>query len=700
MTLNELIAASMILAGAVFLFCSLLPAEQIRSYVPSGYRGKWNFIILLIRSFILGYILFIITITTNIVFPMELVAGAVFLGGALFVYIIIKLSGKTILARHEAENKLLELNSSLEQIVASRTEELQRSSKFARTVLDSVVDQIMIIDVENFKIVAANKVFLQEVGLTEQEVIGKTCYDITHHRTKPCEAPHDICPLMDCVEFGKHSAAEHTHFTTGGEPRFVEVLTSPIRNPDGKIIQAIHIQRDITERRKSEEKIRSLAYYDNLTGLPNRSFHRELLARAIIMAKRNSRNMATMFLDLDGFKKINDSMGHDAGDELLRLTAQRLLSSLRGSDGIARVNTDESANSVVSRLGGDEFIILLNEIAHQNDAVLVARRILKVFEQPFKLNEKEAYISVSIGISLYPMDGETAEELLKCADIAMYHTKTHGKNGYHFFSSAMNQTAVERLAIENDMHLALQNGDFLLHYQPKVCTQSRQLAGMEALVRWKHPQKGMIPPLDFIGIAEETGMIGPLGEWVLRKACQQNKIWQDLGLKHVPVSVNLSLQQIKNRSIVDVVRKILEETGLASNLLELEITESVAMHNPQKTITIIKELRDMGIRISIDDFGTGYSSLAYLRQLPLDTLKIDRSFVKDSSENPDDAVIVRTIIAMAHSLNLTVIAEGVETEGQYSFLRGLNCDEIQGYLFSRPLSAEEFTRSTFWQVGK
>jgi len=696
MTTSELISVCMVIVGAAFLFCSLLPAEKIRSFVSETFQYKWKVIIYLMRFFLLGYFLFIITITKKLHISMELVSGAVFLGGALFVFLIVKISKTTILARKDAEEKLTELNNSLEQRVETRTQELQRSYEFTRTVLDSVIDPISIIDVETFKIVAANKIFLQEAGLTEQQVIGKTCYEITHHRTKPCEAPHDMCPLADCLESGEHTKTEHTHFLPSGEARTVEVLTSPIRDVNGKIIQAVHTQRDITERRQAEEKIRSLAYYDTVTGLPNRSFHRELLVRALAQAKRKSKTMATMFLDLDGFKKINDSLGHDIGDELLRLTAERLLSCLRGSDGIARVNEENSANSVVSRLGGDEFIILLNEIAQENDASLVARRLLKVFEQPFHLNSNDVYISVSIGISLYPADGETAEELLKCADIAMYHTKAHGKNNFHFFSSAMNREAVERLTIENDLRLALENGEFLLHYQPKINAKNRQISGMEALVRWQHPHKGMIPPLEFIVIAEETGLIDPLGQWVLREACAQNKKWQDSGMKQVPVAVNLSLHQIKDHNIVNIIKGILDETGLESRFLELEITESIAMYNPQKTIAIFKELQDMGIRISIDDFGTGYSSLAYLHQLPLDELKIDRSFVSSITIKPDDAIIVRTIIAMAHSLNLSVIAEGVETEEQYAFLQSLNCDEIQGYFFSRPVPPEEFAKLSLW----
>ncbi|MDA8415063.1 MAG: EAL domain-containing protein [Desulfobacteraceae bacterium] len=690
MTSSELISVTMVVTGAAFLFGSLLAAGMIRSLVSETFQRRWKVIIYLIRFFLLGYLVYVITITYKLHISMELVSGAVFLGGAVFVFLIVRLSKTTILALKDAEEKLMELNNSLEQRVEARTQELQRSYEFSRTVLDSVIDPISIIDIESFNIVAANKVFLEEVGLTEQEVIGKTCYEITHHRTKPCEAPHDICPLTDCLQSGDHATAEHTHFMPNGDARTVEVLTSPIRNAGGKIIQAVHIQRDITERRQSEEKIRSLAFYDTLTGLPNRSFHRELLIRAIAHAKRNSKTMATMFLDLDGFKKINDSLGHDMGDELLRLTAERLLSCLRGSDGIARVNEENSANSVVSRLGGDEFIILLNEIAHDTDASLVARRLLKAFEQPFSLNGNDVHITASIGISLYPADGETSEELLKCADIAMYHTKAHGKNNFHFFSSAMNREAVKRLSLENDLRLALEKGEFLLHYQPKIFATDRRISGMEALIRWQHPRSGMIPPLDFIPIAEETGLIDLIGQWVLREACTQNKKWQDSGIVRIPVAVNLSLHQIKNRNIVNTIKEILEETGLEPGFLELEITESIAMHNPLTTITILKELQDMGVRISIDDFGTGYSSLAYLRQLPLDTLKIDRSFVNAITTKPDDAVIVRTIIAMAHSLNLSVVAEGVETEEQYAFLQSFNCDEIQGYLFSRPVPTADF----------
>jgi diguanylate cyclase (GGDEF)-like protein len=475
-----------------------------------------------------------------------------------------------------------------------------------------------------------------------------------------------------------------------GKPRIVEILISPIRDPNGNITQVVHIQRDITDRRKAEEQIRSLAYFDNLTGLPNRSFHRELLVRALAYAKRNKKTMATMFIDLDDFKKINDSLGHDIGDELLCHAAERFSSCLRGCDSIARDNKDGSVESVVSRLGGDEFIVLLNEITHENDAGIVARRLLKSLEMPFNLSGNEVFISASIGISLFPADGNTPDDLIKSADIAMYYTKAHGKNGYHYFSTAMNQVAVERLTLENDMRNALGKDEFLLHYQPKIDAKSKKLTGMEALVRWQHPQRGLVSPLDFIFIAEETGLINPLGQWVLQTACEQNKKWHDSGMEPVPIAVNLSLHQLRNTDMVEVIKGVLDATGLDPCYLELEITESAAMHNPMIAIATMKELQAMGVKISIDDFGTGYSSLAYLRQLPVNTLKIDRSFVNMITTKHDDAVIVRTIIAMAHSLNLQVIAEGVETEEQFAFLQAMDCDEMQGYLFSRPVSAEDF----------
>ncbi len=595
---------------------------------------------------------------------------------------------RNITERKRAEEELTALNESLELRVADRTQELTRAYEFNKSVLDGMNDPISIIDVITHKIIGTNAAFLQEYGLPEAEAIGKTCYEITHRRTDPCKPPHDICPLLDTVASGRHAREEHVHYTHDGREQYVEVLTSPIRDEQGKIIQAIHIQRDITDRKQAEKQIRLLAYYDNLTGLPNRTFYKELLTRALTHAKRFAKIIATLFIDLDSFKRINDTLGHDAGDELLRAVAARLLKCVRKTDYIARADDEEFLNTV-SRVGGDEFIVMLNDVARDHDAALVARRILNDLRRPFLLSGHEVFVSASIGISLYPSDGENAETLFKNADIAMYNAKEQGKNNYQFFANSMNVKALERLTMENELHRALERKEFLLYYQPKLNVRSRKIIGFEALIRWKHPEKGLVSPAAFIPLAEETGLIVPIGAWVLRTACLQCKAWQAMGFVSLPVAVNISKRQFEQQDLVETVTLALREADLSPESLELEITESMIMQDPERAIAMLHELKAKGIRTSIDDFGTGYSSLDYLRRIPLDSLKVDRSFVMNVTTSPDDAAITSAIIAMARALKLKVVAEGVETEQQLAFLRERECDEAQGYLFSKPIPAEQ-----------
>jgi diguanylate cyclase (GGDEF)-like protein/PAS domain S-box-containing protein len=459
---------------------------------------------------------------------------------------------------------------------------------------------------------------------------------------------------------------------------------------EGRMLRITAI-RDITDRKEAEKQIRHLAYYDSLTGLPNRTFYKELVNRALLLAKRRNWTMAILFIDLDNFKRINDTLGHDVGDQLLRAVGDLLQTCIRKSDYIARAE-EGAIDNVVSRLGGDEFIVLLNEIAHGQSASLVARRILKELARPFALAGHEIFVTASIGIALYPLDGNDEDSLLKNADVAMYHSKNQGKNNYQFYSKNMNATSLQRLDFENDLRKAVDRGELRLYYQPTVDVQTRMISGAEALVRWEHPNRGMISPGDFIPLAEETGLIVPIGEWVLRTACFQNRAWQNIGIKPLRVAVNLSGRQFDQKGLIEVVSNALCDSGLDPQYLELEITESTIMKNPEKAATTLQKLKDMGIRLSIDDFGTGYSSLGNLRKFPLDTLKIDRSFVMNITTDSDDAAITTAIIAMAHSLKLGVIAEGVELEDQQSFLHKLGCDAVQGYLFSRPLPAEEFNK--------
>ena len=442
------------------------------------------------------------------------------------------------------------------------------------------------------------------------------------------------------------------------------------------------------ERKRAEEQIKQLAYYDHLTNLPNRVLFQEQLKQAIANYSRTQKAVAIMFLDLDNFKRINDTLGHNAGDQLLKGVASRLNGCLRKSDALTRPNI----SNTVGRQGGDEFTILLPEITDCQAAVKVAQRILTVLSQPYILEGHEVVVTTSIGIALYPHDGEDINMLLMNADAAMYHAKNKGKNNFQFYSRSMNAAALERLTLEIDLRNALERGEFVLYYQPRMEIRTGKIIGMEALIHWQHPDKGTISPAEFIPVAEETGLIIPIGEWVLRTACNQSKGWQKGGITPIRVSVSLSGQQLKQEDLIKTVIHALETSGLDQQYLELEITEGIIMQDRKIVIGMLQAMKDRGLWLSMDNFGMGHSSLRNLKSIPLDILKIDRSFVKDIITEPVDTVLVSAIIAMAKSLKLRLLAEGVETEQQLAFLREQGCDEIQGNLVSRPLSAEEALR--------
>ncbi len=451
--------------------------------------------------------------------------------------------------------------------------------------------------------------------------------------------------------------------------------------------EVLAIVRDITERKRTEERVVRLAYHDTLTGLLNRHSFKDHLAQAVAHAQRYGRYVATIFLDLDRFKRINDTLGYKVGDLLLQGVGDRIQECVRKSDKAAR-HFDGQANPV-SRLGGDEFTILLPEIKQVQDSAKVAKRILDAVARPFNIAGHEIFITASIGITVYPLDGEDPDVLLKNADAAMYNAKEQGRNTFQFYTESMNASSFKRLALENSLRKALDREEFIIHYQPQVEISSGKTSGMEALLRWKHPELGLVPPGDFIPLAEETGLIVPIGEWVLGAACVYNKALQNLGYPPKRVAVNISSLQFRPQSLVKSVTKALKISGLDPAFLELEVTESAIMKNMEESSKILRELKGMGLRIAIDDFGTGYSSLSYLKRFPLDILKIDRSFIQNIPEDQDDAAIATAIIAMAHSLNLEVIAEGVETEDQLAFLLAQRCDEAQGYLFSPALPPDD-----------
>jgi len=434
------------------------------------------------------------------------------------------------------------------------------------------------------------------------------------------------------------------------------------------------------ERKRYQEQLEHQANYDVLTGLPNRNLLQDRLKRAVF-AQRDARPIAVVFIDLDHFKFINDSLGHTQGDKLLAIIAERLASIVREGD-------------TVARLGGDEFVLVLNDQNKEDVIFRAMQRVLNKVSEPMTIDGQELYITCSAGVSLYPADAPDVETLLKNADVAMYRAKEHGRNNFQFYTPEMNDLANERLALEHSLRRALERNELLLHYQPKVNLETGMIVGAEALLRWQHPEWGLIAPERFIPIAEETGLIVQIGAWVIRTACNQARLWQDAGLPPVVMSVNLSARQFRQESFVKVVTQILHETGLKPEQLEMELTESMLMHNANAAISILGGLKSLGVRLSLDDFGTGYSSLSYLSRLPIDTLKIDRSFVQHIGDQDecDNGILAQAIISLGHSLNLTVIAEGVETGEQLQFLKAHQCDEVQGFYFCKPTVAGEFAK--------
>lgn len=568
--------------------------------------------------------------------------------------------------------RFLEERRKAEQVI---WEEKERAQVTLKSIGDAVITTDAVGNVEYL-----NPVAEEITGWTNAEAKGRPLIKVFRIFNEITGGPAED-PVSKCIREGRIvGLANHTVLINRDGRRFaIEDSASPIKNREGEIIGAILVFHDVSEKRILMEKMIHQAYHDPLTGLPNRLLFNDRLSLALAQAHRNKKMLAVLFLDLDRFKLVNDMLGHAAGDKLLKEVAGKIAGCLRKSDTIAR-------------LGGDEFTILLPQPEDEDAVAKVARKILQTFEQPWILGEQEFHITASIGIALYPNDGEDAETLLKHADTAMYRAKDQGRNNYQLYTPAMNAKIIERLTMENDLRRGVKREEFLLFYQPQVNTKTGQIIGMEALLRWKHQERGLVYPAEFISLAEDTGMIIPLGEWVLRNACAQNKAWQDAGIRRVRVTVNLSACQFQQHNLVETVARVMSQTGLEPRWLELEITESALMQDMDLAIKTLQDLKEMGVRISIDDFGTGYSSLNYLKRLPVHALKIDRSFVRDITANPEDAAIVSTVIVLARNLNLKVIAEGVETEEQLAFLQQHQCCEMQGYLFSKPLPAEEFAK--------
>ncbi|HMX15874.1 MAG TPA: EAL domain-containing protein [Rhodocyclaceae bacterium] len=527
-------------------------------------------------------------------------------------------------------------------------------------------EAILVTDRDN-RIVSLNRTFTRLTGYTLDDLRGRNPSVLASGNTPP-DTYQAMWKAVQLEGFWQGELWDRAK--DGNEsPRWAAI--SSIRDDEGELTHYIASFTDITEHKAAADRIEYLAHHDALTGLCNRFCLEGRLAQSLLEAKREQRTLAVMFIDLDRFKVINDALGHHVGDLLLVQVAERLQSCMRESD-------------IVSRLGGDEFVVVSTRLVDAADAGLVAARILNALDVPYTLEGRVLHATPSIGVSVFPDNGDDPATLMKCADAAMYSAKEKGRNGFQFFTATMTAAATERLELERDLRAALQEGQFELHYQPQISTADGRTRGMEALLRWRHPRRGMVSPMTFIPIAEETGVIIPLGLWVLDEACRQLAAWRADGIVDLRVAVNLSAQQLRSPDLIDDVRNTLAKHGLGAGDLELEVTETTAMTDPERAIGQLKALRDLGVDLAIDDFGTGYSSLAYLKLLPIQTLKLDRAFVCDIETDDNDAAISGATVALAHSLDLRVVAEGIETEGQGAFLRHHGCDMLQGYLYGRP----------------
>jgi diguanylate cyclase (GGDEF)-like protein/PAS domain S-box-containing protein len=554
----------------------------------------------------------------------------------------------------------------------------------AQATLNSIGDAVACTDLSG-NLTFLNTVASRMTGWSSQEAAGRASSDLFRivNATSRAIIPDPMAMAM------AHN--RHVHLPPncvlvrrdGGEIP-IEDSAAPIRDRHGRPSGAVLVFRDVSETRAMALQLSHSAQHDYLTGLPNRMLLDDRFGQAIAFAMRHGQRVGVLFLDLDGFKHINDSLGHAMGDKLLQSIAANLVDCVRSSD-------------TVSRQGGDEFVILISEVNELTDVAFAARRLLRAVAKPHSIDLRELHVTASIGVSFYPDDGGDAETLIKNADTAMYQAKENGRQSYRFFKPSMNVRAVERQFIEESLRRALEREEFVLHYQPKVNLRTGQISGAEALIRWTHPVRGPIAPAEFIPVAETSGLIVPIGNWVLRQACQQARAWQDGAMTLATMAVNISAMEFRNEHFLEGVLLILQETGLDPRSLELELTESVLMKHAGSTETILKALKSVGVQLAIDDFGTGYSSLSYLRKFPIDTLKIDQSFIRQITTVPDETTIVTAVISMGRSLNLRVVAEGLETREELAFLRAQQCDEAQGYYFSRPILPEQFV--TVFETG-
>lgn len=548
--------------------------------------------------------------------------------------------------------------------------ELEQREKRFRTIVEKSWSGVVLLDGElRFSFTGSSTQHL--IGYEEHELLGRSIFDFIHFREVDA-ARESLVGVRSTANREAHGELRFRH--KDGRWIWLEGFSQNLLHEPS--VGAIVLNyRDVSQRKETEKQLEYRAHYDSLTGLPNRLLFRDRLVHSLAHAKRNRVGVAVMYLDIDHFKLVNDALGHSFGDALLADVARRLESCLRASD-------------TISRIGGDEFSILLPEVLTTESVAGVARKIIESLAKPFRVDRHELFITASIGISCHPSDGDDAETLLKCADAAMYRAKELGRNQAQLFTASMNERYVRRLALEQHLHHAVERQQLELYYQPVYDRARRRIVSLEALLRWRDPRRGIVEPSEFIQLAEETGMIIPIGEWALRTACRQLRQWHDEGLTWLRVAVNISAVQLQLRDFVDVVRRAVDESAISAEMLQLEITESAAMQNFELTTRALQELRNMGVGIAIDDFGTGQSSLIYLKHFPIDTVKIDKEFLREVTSDETAAAIVSYVINLAHTLKLKVVAEGVETEEQYTFLRHYGCDLMQGYLFSKPLPTE------------